>query len=130
MNIAAPPEALIHYNSAHFAHAKDFMFRMWCIFAIERKVPAPSDLSGACKYSSLFTQKVFGGTIEGNYAHQYNRIDGRRVDLSHDSLDVARLSHPYDHEPDYFLIPEYQKRLKLCVPRAERWAERFMREVG
>jgi hypothetical protein len=36
--------------------------------------------------------QVFGGSICGHYEHQYNVIGGRIVDLSHDAIDVGRIT--------------------------------------
>jgi hypothetical protein len=71
-------------------------------------------------------QSVFGGAIRGHYEHQYNFIDGRLVDLSHDALDVGRMRNPYLHEPEYFSIPELQASLAACLPRAVSWADQFV----
>lgn len=124
------PPLLLGYSFTHFAHAKEFAFRMWKDFASERNLPSPIDLSGACKFDSLFVQYVFGGEIEGHYEHQYNRIDGRIVDLSHDSADVGRMHQPYLHEPGFFDIPEQQAALASCRPRAQRWMQAFLVEVA
>ncbi len=125
-----PNTTPLPYSYARFAHAKAFMFSRWCELATERQTPAPADLSGACKYGSLFVHAVFGGVIEGHYAHQFNRIGGRLVDLGHDALDVGRMHNPYLHDADYFLIPEYQARLASCTPRVESWVAGFLREAG
>lgn len=71
-------------------------------------------------------QNVFGGSIRGHYEHQYNYIDGRLVDLSHDSLDVGRMSNPYLHEKSYFDIPQTQRSLIQCSPRTNQWANEFI----
>jgi hypothetical protein len=120
--------AQLPYSYANFALAKVFFFGKWCECTDQRQLARPVDLSGACKYGSLFMQCVFGGAIRGHYEHQYNFIDGRLVDLSHDAADVGRMRHPYLHEPDYFVTPELQAALLLCVPRAEGWAAEFMAE--
>ncbi|MGZ4978496.1 MAG: transcriptional regulator, partial [Methylobacter sp.] len=88
-------EARLAYSYERFAQAKVFVFRKWCEQAAERGALAPSDLSGSCKYGSLFMNQVFGGTICGHYEHQYNVIGGRIVDLSHDAIDVGRITNPY-----------------------------------
>ncbi len=122
--------ALTAYTTEGFAHAKAFVFQRWCEMAAEQDRPPPGDLSGACKYGSLFVREVFGGVIEGHYAHQFNRLDGRLVDLSHDALDVGRMRQPYLNDADYFRIPEYQLRLDACMPRVQGWVRGFMQAHG
>lgn len=124
-----PATAHLHYSYARFALAKEFAFRMWQDFAHERQARAPTDLSGACKYGSLFIQQVFGGEIEGHYQHQFNRIGGRIVDLSHDAADVGAMRDPYLHDPDYFDIPEQRAALQSCLPRVTRWTAAFLAEM-
>jgi hypothetical protein len=114
------------YTADGFAQAKAFVFHRWCELATEQAWRPPSDLSGACKYGSLFVREVFGGVIQGHYAHQFNRLEGRLVDLSHDALDVGRMSQPYLNDATYFEIPEYQQQLAACMPRVQRWVTGFM----
>ena len=122
-------DAQLAYSYERFAQAKDFVFRKWCEQAAERHALPPADLSGSCKYGSLFMNQVFGGSICGHYEHQYNIIGGRIVDLSHDAADVGRISNPYLHEPDFFAIPEKQAALANCLPRVERWVAQFLDEL-
>lgn len=122
-------EAQLAYSYERFGQAKIFVFRKWCEMAAERQTLQPSDLSGSCKYGSLFINQVFGGSIRGHYEHQYNMIGGRIVDLSHDALDVGKISNPYLHEPDYFTIPERLKALNNCLPRVSGWSTQFLAEV-
>jgi hypothetical protein len=114
------------YTYAGFAASKLWFFEQWSDLAEASHRQAPGDLSGSCKYGSIFMQSVFGGAIRGHYAHQYNFIDGHLVDLSHDALDVGRMNNPYLHEPEYFAIPEMQVSLAACLPRAQRWADQFV----
>jgi hypothetical protein len=123
-------EAQLAYSYERFAQAKIFVFHKWCEQAAERGALAPTDLSGSCKYGSLFMNRVFGGAICGHYEHQYNIIGGRIVDLSHDAIDVGRIANPYLHEPDFFFIPEKQASLDGCMPRVERWVVQFMAEIA
>ena len=125
-----PQVARLPYTYAHFARAKVFVYGKWCDHAADRHWPPPADLSGACKYGSLFMQAVFGGAIRGHFEHQYNVIDGRLVDLGHDAADVGRMNHPYLHEPDYFRVPEVQQSLSRCEPRAWAWADEFLALQG
>ncbi|GAA5172000.1 hypothetical protein [Viridibacterium curvum] len=120
----------LHYDYTEFALAKAFFFRAWCEFARERGALLPIDLSGACKYGSLFMHDLYGGVIEGHYAHQYNRIAGRLVDLSHDASDVGAMREPYSHDPAYFDIPEYRVALIACQPRVDRWVSAYLLETG
>lgn len=122
-------EAQLAYSYEHFAQAKVFVFRKWCERAAERGANVPSDLSGSCKYGSLFMNQVFGGIICGHYEHQYNIIGGRIVDLSHDAMDVGKLTNPYLHEPDYFNIPKKQASLDRCLPRVQGWVVQFLAEI-
>lgn len=120
--------AQIGYSYEGFAQAKVFVFHKWCELAIERHKLQPTDLSGSCKYGSLFMNQVFGGTIHGHYEHQYNMIEGRIVDLSHDAMDVGRMQNPYRHEPDFFAIPQKNAALNNCLPRVEVWVMQFLAE--
>lgn len=130
MSLIDDHRGLLAYDYQHFAHAKEFVFRQWCAFASERQALRPEDLSGACKYGSQFMRLIFGGSIEGHYEHQYNRIAGRLVDLGHDAQDVGRMRFPYLHEAGYFELPEQQAAMRACLPRVGRWAEAFMGEQG
>jgi hypothetical protein len=123
-------EAQLAYSYQRFAQAKVFVFRKWCEWATERGALPPSDLSGACKYGSLFMSRVFGGVIHGHYEHQYNVIEGRIVDLSHDALDVGKITNPYLHEPDFFAIPRKKAALDNCLPRVDRWVKQFLAEIA
>jgi len=122
----SPQTGRLPYTYENFAKAKVFVFGKWRENAVDGKRIQPTDLSGSCKYGSLFMLYVFGGTIRGHYEHQFNFINGRLVDLSHDAVDVGRMSNPYLHEPEYFVIPEFRAALTQCMPRAEQWAEEFL----
>ncbi|MFA5982440.1 MAG: transcriptional regulator [Methylococcaceae bacterium] len=122
-------EAVLVYSYEYFAQAKVFVFRKWCEKAAEQKLLVPTDLSGACIYGSLFMNHLFGGTIRGHYQHQFNLIEGRIVDLSHDAMDVGKMTNPYLHEPGYFIIPEKNKALDECIPRIDDWVIQFLAEL-
>ncbi len=129
IDLTANRQAQLAYSYERFAQAKVFVFRKWCEQAAERGALAPADLSGSCKYGSLFMSQIFGGIICGHYQHQYNIIGGRIVDLSHDALDVGGLRNPYLHEPEFFAIPEKQLSLNTCLPRVELWVIQFLEEI-
>lgn len=120
------PVALLVFSSTEFARAKKFIFLKWCERAVERGEPTPLDLSHSCKYGSLFMSMVFGGVVEGNYQHQYNMIDGKIVDLSHDAADVLALREPYYHEAELFGIEKHMASMESCRPRVETWVKEFM----
>lgn len=122
-------KAQLAYSYERFGQAKSFVFRKWCELADERHAFPPTDLSGSCKYGSLFMNQVFGGSIRGHYEHQYNIIEGRIVDLSHDAIDVGRIINPYLHEPGFFAIPERQASLDNCLPRVTCWVVQFLAEI-
>jgi hypothetical protein len=130
----------ITYNNVYDSHtsklpatpenlkrAKAFVFEKWKERAVERGAPAPTDLSYSCKFSSLFVQRVFGGTIAGNYDHQYNIIDGEKVDINEDSKDVQGLDDPHEHDDDFFGSEDHLDSLNSCVSRVNKWVEEFMR---
>lgn len=114
------------YSYDQFRLAKAFVFRKWGEWALVRGVAPPQDLSGACRYGSLFICRVYGGSIQGHYQHQYNRVEGRCVDLSHDAADVGAMTDPYRHEPSYFELPEQQASLQGCLPRVDRWVAEYL----
>jgi hypothetical protein len=121
-------EGILSYSYEGFIDAKRFVFRKWSEQAAEQCRPKPADLSGSCKFGSLFMHRVFGGSIRGHYRHQYNFIAGRIVDLSHDALDVGAMGTPYLHEPGFFEIPEQIASLASCVPRIDSWVAEFLKE--
>ncbi|WP_374335685.1 transcriptional regulator [Methyloversatilis sp.] len=120
----------LDYSYARFSLAKSFVFRKWCEMANERALQAPDDLSGACKYGSLFMNRVFGGSIRGHFQHQYNYIGGRIVDLGHDAADVGAMPQPYLHEPEFFELLSLQRSLAGCLPRVDGWVIEFLAELA
>ncbi|WP_156924266.1 transcriptional regulator [Derxia gummosa] len=113
-------------DEAGFIDAGDFIFRKWRERASERGEPVPLDLSRSCKYGSLFMSLVYGGTIAGNYQHQFNIIDGRIVDLSHAAADVFRMREPYAHDADLFVADFHRESMASITPRVSGWVEEFL----
>ena len=112
--------------------ARDFVYDSWCERSRELGYsPAfmPSDLSGSCKFSSLFVQRVFGGTVEANYHHCFNRIDGVVIDLNEHAMDVLSMDNPYLHDEVFANDPEFHESLESCLPRVEKWASEFIEKA-
>lgn len=88
--------------------------------------PAPQDLAGACKFASMFAQRLFGGSLRGNVDHQYlQRHDGRVIDLCALASDVAearRLGRdPYRHDRRWFDNADHKASLRSCEKRVDAW---------
>lgn len=128
--------------------AKDFVFLKWKERSKERGDFAPTDLSGSCKFSSMFAQKIFGGKLAGNENHQYVMLNGTIIDLNIDAEDVVNFQKEYDrdgfigykkskygwmewhgppHEHDeiFFNNQDHRESMKSCRPRVNQWVEEF-----
>ena len=107
--------------------AKVFLLAKWRERAAERGDGVPVDLSRACKFSSLFTKIVFGGSIAGNRDHQFVvSCDGSVIDLNAEARDVVALPHAYRAEPGFIGNDEHHLSMKSCVPRVKKWAKEFL----
>lgn len=126
MDWTHPQPGQQNYAPAQWAHLQGFVFARWCDWAAERDAARPLDLSGACRYGSLFMHRLFGGSLRGNYQHQYNDIGGLHVDLGRDAADVRAMSDPWLHEPLYFDVPEQRAALQACLPRVDRWVQTYL----
>ena len=129
----ATPEAL--------AEARDFVFDRWRlrdddmaasyaaisglkvdVWRSSRNATRPIDLSGGCKFASLFVKTVFGGTIRGNFDHQHNLISGQQVDLCEGSKDVLTLgAEAWRHDRAFFGNPDHLESLQSCMARVDDW---------
>ena len=106
--------------------ARQFLFIKWKERAKERGGEA-NDLSNACKFASLFAQKLFGGKIQGNWHHQFLITDdGQRIDLT-DAIGVTD-NDPYRHDKGFWGNPEHKLSMQSCMPRVERWVQEFMQK--
>jgi len=127
--LEASPEAI--------EQAKRFVLAQWQARHLERygemgKASLPVDLSSSCKFSSLFAQALFGGTLEGNWQHQFVRLpSGQRLDLNEEALDVQALGEDaYRHDPVWWGNRDHRDSLKSCLPRVEAWVQAFEKEWG
>jgi hypothetical protein len=111
--------------------AKDFVFRKWLERATEMGLQEPEDLSGSCKFTSMFAQKVFGGRIRGNYHHQFVELEnGEILDLNMDARDVKSLGElAYYHDRRFFGNPDHRESLKSCMFRVQTWVTEFITEI-
>jgi len=108
-------------TSEWIAKAREFLLEKWSERVRELGRKQPADLSGACKFSSLFGKEVFGLDIQGNWDHQFNVLpDGS-------PLDLGEQGDSHEHDEEFFGNPEHRESMKSCMPRVRGWAEEFRR---
>jgi hypothetical protein len=101
--------------------AKEFLKEKWAQRHTEmQREGVPTDLKGACKFASLFAQKVFGGKIYGNPEHQVVKTPQRMIDLT-DIFDP----NTFYHDKEWFGNPEHEESMQSCMPRVNQWYEEF-----
>ena len=83
----------------------------------------PTDLKGACKFASMFAQKLFGGKMVGTAEHQVLKHVGRIIDLT-DIYDP----NTFTHDKEFWMNPEHEESLKSCEPRVQQWVDEFMQQ--
>jgi len=132
---------------ANIERARAFVLRKWQQRVSEMGRPVPDDLSGSCKASSMFAQRVFGGKIMGNYHHQFVELDnGDILDLNADAADVAKVRSdfvarqagktfsgerhtlprdPHSHDRTWFGNPDHKDSMKSLEPRVAQWVKEF-----
>lgn len=127
-----PLPAALPATPALVAAARDFALARWRERAAEYGAPPPDDLTGSCKFTSLFAALVFGGRLRGNKDHQFVELpDGARLDLNAGARDVRRLgTHAHTHERTFWANPEHRDAMRTCEARARAWAERFLAEAA
>ena len=82
--------------------AKTFVLAKWRERADERGLDQPSDLTGSCKFSSMFAQRLFGGQLRGNHDHQYVLLPNDQIlDLNVDAADVKAHMNPHKHDVNF-----------------------------
>lgn len=113
-------------SPANIEQARQFVWRKWRDRAAELGRARPADLSGACKFASLFAQHLFGGHVRGNTDHQFVLLDdGQVIDLTAGAADVAGLADPYRHDRRFWNNPEHRASLVSCQTRVARWVAEF-----
>ncbi len=101
---------------AAIAAAKRVVVDGWRARAAAAGKEQPADLDGACKFASLFCKLAFGGRIEGSWEHQYNVVDGNRLDLTELTKYAA-----VGHDKTFFGNREHVNSMRACLPRALEW---------
>jgi hypothetical protein len=120
--------AYLPATPANITLAKAFVFEKWKERAAEMGRSTPEDLSYACKFTSIFAQRVFGGELRGNYDHQYLVThDGKIVDLNEEARDVLELGDDaHEHDDEFFGSDDHEASLASCLPRVEKWVQEFL----
>lgn len=125
LTTAMKPKVALNAHTLNLARA--FVFKQWIARAIELgHQPLPMDLTNSCKFSSLFAQRVFGGTIEANESHCFNRINGKVVDINEFAMDTISLDEPHECDEYFMEEPEFHESMTSCLPRVERWCDEFI----
>jgi len=91
--------------------------------AQDRAWQPPSTLEGACKFTSLFALRLFGGRIRGNEHHQYLELPNGKII---DPVPVPDHDNPQHHDDEFWLNPEHKQSLESCLPRVKGWVNEFM----
>jgi hypothetical protein len=106
--------------------ASRFLLRKWqerrleSSRAFQKTTTSPTDLSGACKFCSLFAVKLFGGELQGNEAHQWVEFGGEVIDLT-DNVDGGE----YLHDDEFWLNEDHLDALASCLDRVSRWLQEY-----
>ncbi len=114
------PGLPIPHSKAAEKVTQSFLLARWQERAKECGGPQPTSLSGACKFTSLFTIKVFGGEMRGNYDHQWVELHGEVIDPTN-NVDGGAI----EHDDDFWLNEEHLDALVSCLPRVRNWLKQF-----
>jgi hypothetical protein len=117
--------ARLPMTPATIERAKAFLLTKWRLRAHDIGLDVPVDLTGSCKFSSLFAMLVFGGHLAGNSDHQFVVKNGVVLDLNAEAADVGNLPEPYRQEPGFIGNREHRQSMRSCLPRVLRWVEEF-----
>jgi hypothetical protein len=125
--LPASPEVLLW--------ARDFALQKWRERASERQLPPPADLSGGCKFVSLFANRLFGGELRGNWDHQYVVLsNGQQIDLTKPSENLALIikggKDPYRHDSLFWGNADHLESLESCGHRVDAWVKEFLETLG
>lgn len=155
--------ALIPATPENVAKAREFVLQKW-IERFHERYPHlaqdpnhpeyPKDLSNSCKFTSLFAQVVFGGTLRGNEGHQYVELEnGEILDLNSEAKDVAEMralhqqtgktgwhsidgresegwhyhGDPHEHDSGFFGNSDHYDSMRSVLPRVTDWVREFLK---
>ena len=124
-DLLEPGPGMVRFTTEAFEIARHIAIRGWNARRAENFLPPTDDLTGSCKFGSLFLRALFGGEIKGSADHQYVVLDGEILDFSRDATDVRDLADPYRHDPAWFRDGDLLESLESCLPRVEGWIEQF-----
>lgn len=83
----------------------------------------PATLEGACKFTSLFANRLFGGRMRGNQKHQYLELPNGKII---DPVPVPGVANPQQHDEEFWMNPDHKDSLESCLPRVNEWVKEFM----
>lgn len=108
---------------ANVALAKEFLKQKWLERAAELGRPAPTDMSNACKFASMFAMKLFGGEMRGNFHHQFLVHPLGQIDLTNG--DGVQPEHQRQHDPAFWGNEDHAASMGTCVDRVNQWLKDF-----
>jgi hypothetical protein len=119
-----PTPGLVSLSEVGLEAARRVLAAGWLARAKERGSKAPESLDGACKFATLFFKLAFGGIIAGSYEHQFNVLNGQRIDLVgiDDYADV-------EHDPEFFGNDEHVASMRSCLARVQIWLDQLVDEL-
>ncbi len=83
----------------------------------------PATLEGACKFTSLFANRLFGGRMRGNQQHQFLELPNGKII---DPVPVPGVANPQQHDEEFWMNPDHKDSLESCLPRVNEWVQEFM----
>ena len=127
---AAYAAGVLEPTPENLAAASDFLLEKWVERATESRFTGetgPTDLSGACKFASLFAQRVFGGRLRGSWHHEYvEHPTAGVIDLT----GAQGVSLGHSHDRFWWGNHEHVETLESCEPRVDRWVAEFLARRG
>ena len=123
-------DGALHPSAENIELARSFCMEKWVERAAELGKTCPTDLSGSCKFTSLFAKLVFGGEIEGNEQHQFNVIEDDLLDLNAGAGDVQGIAGIHDDEPGFIGNPEHLESMNSCLERVVGWVLEFQEDYN